>query len=91
MILPYRFELRQNYPNPFNPATRIEFSLPKSEIVTLKVFNIIGKEVSTLVDKRLPAGNHIFTFDGGHMASGVYLYSINAGMYSDVKRMVILK
>lgn len=85
------FIVKQNYPNPFNPSTTIEFTLPKSEFVELKVFNILGSEVSTLVSKKLDQGNHTYTFDGKNLASGIYYYQLVAGDYSEVKKMVLLK
>ena len=86
----FSYKLDQCYPNPFNPYTTIEFTLPKSEFVTLKVYSIIGEEITTLIAKNLQAGNHTYQFDGSDLASGVYLYRIEAGEFSDVKKMVIL-
>jgi hypothetical protein len=89
--IPVKFQLNQNYPNPFNPSTTIEFSLPKSEFVELKVFNILGKEVSTLVSNKLNQGNHTYTFDGKSLASGIYYYQLTAGTYRKVKKMILLR
>ena len=89
--LPEHFELSQNYPNPFNPSTAIEFSLPKSELTTLKVYNILGKEVSTIVSKKLNQGSHTYQFDGKNLASGIYFYRIEAGKFQDVKKMILIK
>jgi len=86
-----RFVLQQNYPNPFNPTTNMEFSIPSLEFVTLKVYNILGEEVATLVSEQLPAGNYKYDWDGGRLASGVYLYRIQAGEYFESKKMVLLK
>jgi hypothetical protein len=83
--------LSQNYPNPFNPSTTIEFTLPKSELTTLKVYNILGKEVATLVSKKLNQGNHTYQFDGKNLASGVYYYQLVAGDYREVKKMILLR
>jgi hypothetical protein len=85
------YQLSQNYPNPFNPSTTIEFTLPKSEFVELKVYNILGKEVSTLVSKKLNQGNHTYTFDGRILASGVYYYQLVAGDYMEVKKMILIR
>ena len=85
------FLLTQNYPNPFNPSTTIEFTLPKTEYVELKVYNIVGKEVSTLVSNKLNRGNHTYTFDGKNLASGVYYYQLLAGDYREVKKMILLR
>ncbi len=88
---PVRYTLSQNYPNPFNPSTTIEFTLPKSEFVTLKVYSILGEDITTLVNNKLQAGNHTYEFDGNNLASGVYIYRIEAGKYQQVKKMVLLK
>lgn len=85
------FGLSQNYPNPFNPATTIAFNLPKPEFATLKVYNILGKEITTLVNKKLKAGNHTYRFNGGNLASGIYLYRLEAGEYQDVRKMILLR
>jgi predicted outer membrane repeat protein len=89
--LPTQFRLFQNYPNPFNPSTTIEFSLPKSEFVLLKVYNILGKEVATLVSNKLNQGNHTYTFNGNNLASGIYYYQLMAGDYREVKKMILLR
>jgi hypothetical protein len=88
---PLKFQLRQNYPNPFNPSTTIEFTLAKSEFVELKVYNILGKEVSTLVLNKLNPGKHTYTFDGRNLASGIYYYQLVAGDFREVKKMILLK
>ena len=88
---PLTFSLEQNYPNPFNPSTTIEFSLPKSELTTLKVYNILGKEVATLVSNKLNQGNHTYQFDGKNLASGVYYYQLVGGEYREVKKMILIK
>ena len=90
-IYPTKYSLNQNYPNPFNPLTTIEFNLPKSEFVELKVYNILGKKVATVVDDKLKAGNHSYEFDGSKLASGIYLYRIEAGNWQEVKKMILLK
>jgi hypothetical protein len=90
-IIPNAFELQQNYPNPFNPTTNIEFALPTSSHVTLKVFNILGQEVAQLLNEVRPAGNHKFVFDGSDLASGVYAYQLQAGSSMDAKKMVVMK
>jgi len=89
--IPKNYKLSQNYPNPFNPNTTIEFTLPKSELTTLKVYNILGKEVSTLVSNKLNQGNHTYTFDGKNLSSGVYYYQLLAGEYREVKKMILLR
>jgi aminopeptidase N len=90
-LIAKKFTLSQNYPNPFNPSTTIKFTLPKSEFVEIKVYNILGKEMATLVSNKLNSGNHTYTFDGKNLASGVYYYQIVAGDYREVKKMVLIR
>jgi hypothetical protein len=77
--------------NPFNPSTTIKFSLPKSEFVKLKIYNVLGKEVSTLVSNKLNSGNHAYQFDGKNLASGIYYYQLMAGDFGEVKKMILLR
>jgi hypothetical protein len=77
--VPKQFSLFQNYPNPFNPSTNIEFDLPKTGDVTLKIFNILGEEVTTLVSDRLNAGSYSYEWDASNLASGLYLYRLSTG------------
>jgi hypothetical protein len=88
---PETFVLNQNYPNPFNPSTIIEFNLPKSIEVTLKIFNILGQEVETLVSDRLSSGSYKYIWDASNYASGVYLYRLQAGDYVKTLKMVLMK
>jgi len=89
--IPNKFELNQNYPNPFNPTTTVEFSIPKTELVTLKIYNLLGQEVEELVAKRLTPGNYKYTWDAKSLASGVYVYKFQAGLYQNVRKMIYLK
>ena len=89
--LPERFSLEQNYPNPFNPSTNIKFELPRTSQVNLSVFDILGHEVSVLVNERRDEGVHEVTFDGFGLASGVYLYRLQAGDFISTKKMSVLK
>jgi hypothetical protein len=89
--LPQDFVLFQNYPNPFNPSTTIEFTLPHSSMVTLKIFNILGEEVSTLVSEELSTGKYEYKWDAADMVSGVYLYKITAGDFEQTKKLILLK
>jgi hypothetical protein len=89
--LPVVFALEQNYPNPFNPATTIAFHLPASSFVTLKVFNTAGQEIASLVDRQLPAGDHRTEWNASGVPSGIYFYRIQAGIYSETKKLVVLK
>ena len=84
-------KLFQNHPNPFNPSTTIEFDLPKSSEVTLKVFNVLGEEVTTLVSDRLSAGSFSYEWDASNLASGVYLYRLQAGSYVETRKMILMR
>ena len=88
---PQQFELNQNYPNPFNPITRIEYSVPKSGYITLKVYNILGQEIASLYEGFQSSGNYTIAFNGSEFSSGVYLYQMKAHNFSDIKRMLLLK
>ncbi|MHB8578863.1 MAG: T9SS type A sorting domain-containing protein [Ignavibacteriaceae bacterium] len=88
---PTNFALSQNYPNPFNPSTEIKYSIAKSGIVTLKVYNLLGQEVATLVNQEQKSGNYVVNFDASKLASGVYMYRIQAGDFSLTKKMTLLK
>ncbi len=79
------------HPNPFNPTTTIKYQLPKSSFVTLKVYDILGREVRTLVDERERAGYYSFTFSASDLASGVYFYRLQAGSFVQVRKLMILK
>src|ERR1039458_9883562 len=83
--------LNQNSPNPFNPTTVISFNLPTTQIVQVKVYDVLGREVGTLVDETLKAGSHSLMFDGSRLASGVYFYRLSAGSFSAIKKMLLLK
>ena len=89
--VPLMFTLEQNYPNPFNPSTKIRFSLAEKNHVTLKVHNLVGQEVATLIDEFRNAGVYDVMFDAADLPTGSYFYSISAGSYSSVKRMVLVK
>jgi len=88
---PVRFALDQNYPNPFNPSTTIEYQLPTNSRVILKLYDILGREVRTLVDEQQVVGNHRVTLDAGRLASGVYFYRLQAGTIYNTKKLVLLK
>ncbi len=88
---PKSFSLSQNYPNPFNPSTLIKYSIPQSGLVTIKVFNMLGQEVATLIDKEQKTGSYTINFDASKLASGVYLYRIVANGFSLTKKMLLLK
>jgi hypothetical protein len=90
-LTPKEFNLQQNYPNPFNPATTIEYTIPKDGNVSLKVYDITGREVASLVNKYQDAGSYITTWDASNFGSGIYFYRMISGDYSATKRMVLKK
>jgi hypothetical protein len=85
------FELSQNYPNPFNPTTNIQFNIGERANVTLKVFDMLGREVATLINSVKEAGSHEVNFDASNLSSGLYVYTINAGNFSSSKKMMLMK
>ncbi|MEW6006008.1 MAG: T9SS type A sorting domain-containing protein [Stygiobacter sp.] len=89
--IPMDYKLYQNYPNPFNPATTIRFSLPKTEYVTLKVFDVLGNEIETLVDRELNFGEHSIVFDAKNFPSGVYFYQLKTNNFVKQRKMEVLK
>ena len=88
---PTELSLFQNYPNPFNPITKIRYELPERSFVTIKVYDLLGNEIMTLVNEEKPTGNYEVTFEGNGLASGIYYYRITAGDYSQTKKMILLK
>jgi len=89
--LPAKYELKHNYPNPFNPATTIEFAIPQASDVTLKIYNVRGEEVATLVSEKLPAGNYRRVWSAGELSSGVYFYSLEAGTFVQTLKLLLIK
>jgi hypothetical protein len=89
--LPGEFSLSQNYPNPFNPETYIDYSVPVKSYVTLKIYNILGEEVTTLISKEQSAGSYIAYWNASNSGSGVYFYKITAGSFTQTKRMILTK
>jgi hypothetical protein len=85
------YRLAQNYPNPFNPSTTINFSIPQSGRVNLSIFNSVGQEVETMIDREMTAGNHQITFNADNLPSGIYFYKLEAGNFLDVKKMVMIR
>ena len=90
-LVPGKFELAQNYPNPFNPSTSIKFSIPQAAKVMLKVYDILGREVATLINSEKLAGNYEVNFDASKFASGVYVYTLTAGDFTSTKKMMLMK
>ena len=89
--IPWTYSLKQNYPNPFNPSTTISYSIAKQTLVTIKVYDIIGREISTLVNEEKNSGSYAIKFDGSKLTSGIYFYQIKAGNYVSSKKMLLLK
>jgi len=89
--IPKIFSLAQNYPNPFNPFTIIPFSVPYTERVMLKIYNILGREVETLVDEELGAGSYKIIWNGDHLPAGVYFYRLEAGAFQDTRKFIVQK
>jgi hypothetical protein len=85
------FELHQNYPNPFNPSTKIGFRIADFGLVSLKVFDVLGREVRTLASEELKAGSYETTFDASGLASGVYFYRLQAGKFVSTKRLLLMR
>jgi hypothetical protein len=90
-LIPTEYRLEQNYPNPFNNSTVIRYAIPKEGLVTLKVYNVIGEEVTTIVTEIKQAGNYQVTFNSDKLTSGVYLYKLTSGGFTETKKMVLLK
>ncbi|MCE1164311.1 MAG: C25 family cysteine peptidase [Bacteroidetes bacterium] len=90
-VIPDMYEMSQNYPNPFNPVTKINFAIPKQGFVTLKIYDVLGREVRTLVNEVKTAGNYSVDFNGAEFSSGVYFYRIESNDFTDVKRMILVK
>jgi hypothetical protein len=85
------YSLDPAYPNPFNPTTTIEFSIPQTEFVTVKVYNLVGHEITTLINDELSTGNHNIKWDGSHQPSGLYFIQIESGSFIKTRKMVLLK
>ena len=83
--------MHQNYPNPFNPVTKIKFEIPSGELVKLVIFDILGREIKTLVNSRMNPGIYEYEFDASRLSSGVYFYKMQAGEFNDVKKMLLIK
>jgi len=90
-IVPTVYGLEQNFPNPFNPITKIHYQLPKNNFVTLKIYDVLGNEIITLVNEIKAAGKYQSTFDANNLSSGIYFYKIQAGDFIDIKKMILMK
>ncbi len=91
LSLPQAFSLEQNYPNPFNPSTSIQYAISSRQLVTLKIFDLLGKEIATLVNENKPAGNYEVSFDARNLSSGTYFYKLQAGSFVETKKMILLR
>ncbi|MCL6099667.1 MAG: T9SS type A sorting domain-containing protein [Bacteroidetes bacterium] len=89
--MPTEFGLEQNYPNPFNPSTTINYSLPRSGFVSMKIYDVLGKEIKTLISETKIAGNYSIKFDGVNLPSGIYFYQMKTSEYMRTKKMILLK
>lgn len=88
---PVDFSVKQNFPNPFNPTTKIEFSIPSDNNVEIKIFNVLGMEVATLLNENKQAGTHSIEFNASNLSSGIYYYKVVSGNYSEIKKMILLR
>jgi hypothetical protein len=89
--LPVKYSLEQNYPNPFNPVTKIKYSIPQSNSVSLTVYDILGSEIKIIVNEEKPAGSYEVEFNASDLASGIYFYRLQAGSFVQTKKMIVLK
>jgi ligand-binding sensor domain-containing protein len=89
--LPTHFSLGQNYPNPFNPSTTISFSLPSKSFVSLKVFDIIGREIAAIISEEMSAGSYTKQWNAANMSSGIYFYRLQAGSFTETKKLLLLR
>lgn len=89
--IPLEFRLEQNFPNPFNPSTTIEYSIPKQSHVSIKVYDLLGREITTILNEAKPAGNYSVNFDGSGLSSGVYFYKLTAGGFNQTKKLILAK
>ena len=94
--IPQKYQLYQNYPNPFNPGTKIKYLIPRNSFVSLKVFNMLGQQITTLVNEEQKAGEYTIDFsaNGGNassLASGIYMYRLQAGNFSSTKKMILIR
>nr|MBP9121179.1 T9SS type A sorting domain-containing protein [Ignavibacterium sp.] len=85
------FNISQNYPNPFNPSTKITYNIPQRSNVSLRIYDVLGKEIATLVNEQKEAGTYNIQFDASKLSSGVYIYSIQAGDFLESRKMILMK
>jgi plastocyanin len=87
----HKFDLKQNYPNPFNPSTTINFSIPQKDFVKLKIYNLAGEELKTLINEEKDAGSYQIKFDALNLPTGIYFYKLNTSNFSETKKMILLR
>jgi hypothetical protein len=90
-MVKYEYDLSQNYPNPFNPTTQISYSLAQDAFVTLKVYDMLGTEVASLINDRKKPGNYSVTFNASNLPSGIYVYKLTSGNFTESKKLILLK
>ena len=90
-LVPDAYSLLQNYPNPFNPTTTIKYSIPQFNFVTLKVYDVLGNKIASFVNEEKTAGNYTVEFNAANLSSGVYFYRLQAGLFVETKKMLLLK
>jgi hypothetical protein len=89
--IPSGYSLSQNYPNPFNPTTIIRYQIPKEGLVTIKLYDVVGKEIRTLVNAHQTPGNYSYNINASRLASGIYIYKINVNNFTQSKKMVLMR
>ena len=89
--MPFQFSLKQNFPNPFNPNTKINYSIPYQSNVKIKIFDILGKEIETIVNEEKQSGTYELSWNAGNLPGGVYFYQLRAGSFTQTKKMILLK
>jgi flagellar hook assembly protein FlgD len=89
--IPTEYSLTQNYPNPFNPSTKITYSIPEASLVTIKIYDITGNDLETLINEEKVVGAYEITWDGSNYPSGIYFYKIEAGNFVETKKLVLIK
>ena len=90
-VIPNNFSLLQNFPNPFNPITTIKYEMPISGLVTMKVYDVLGNEMTTLVNEEKPVGSYTVEFNASNYPSGIYFYSLTAGSFTATKKLILMK
>ncbi|MEJ2196195.1 MAG: T9SS type A sorting domain-containing protein [Ignavibacteriaceae bacterium] len=90
-VVPTEYSLSQNYPNPFNPTTKIRYQVPATGLVSIRIYNLLGEVVATLVNEEKPVGTYELTWNAENLSSGVYFYKLQAGKFVETKKMVVMK